>query len=70
MPPIPKELTPALRGVPLVFHSERVALTYKGLLTKSIRGLGSSKCRVGGSNLCLRAKTVLISPATPAAASK
>ncbi|OAD22362.1 hypothetical protein THIOM_001839 [Candidatus Thiomargarita nelsonii] len=47
-----------------------MVLTKNGLLAKSILGLGISKCKLGGSILCLSASTVLMSPVTPAAVSK
>src|SRR4029450_6837691 len=67
---MPKELTPARRGFPFVFHSDSLVFTTKGLLAKSILGLGCSKCRLGGIFLFSSARTVLMRPATPAASSR
>src|SRR5262249_38490676 len=67
---MPKELTPARRGVELFFHSDNLVFTKKELLAKSICGLACVKLMLGGINLFLRARTVLIKPATPAAASR
>lgn len=55
-----KELILVWWGVLLFFYFERVVLIYKGLLIKFIWGLGFLKFRVGGSDLCLRVKIVLI----------
>ncbi|CAM3655202.1 hypothetical protein COSO111634_22085 [Corallococcus soli] len=68
VPPTPKELTPARRGSVPSGHAERFVWTKKGLLPKSIFGLGVWKCSVGGSSRCFSASTVLSRPATPAAA--
>ena len=71
VPPMPNELTPARRGAgrrgPLAKRDRR---RRTALDAKSICGFGRSKCRLGGSLPCSSARTVLISPATPAAASR
>src|SRR5580698_781756 len=69
-PPIPKELTPARRGPSREFQGLHASLTKNGLFAKSICGLGSRKFRDAGMVRCSRASTVLMRPATPAAASK
>ena len=70
VPPMPNELTPARRGESPSLHALSFVLTKKGLLAKSMFGFSFSKCRLGGSCLCLSVCTVLIKPATPAAASR
>ncbi|AKA09248.1 hypothetical protein SAZ_41495 [Streptomyces noursei ZPM] len=40
VPPVPKELTPARRGVSSVFQSVSSVQTWKGERTKSMSGLG------------------------------
>ncbi len=70
VPPTPNELTPARRGVARAASPGGRALTKNGLAAKSICGLGLSKCSAAGSTPCSSASAVLISPATPAAASR
>ncbi|MNV64020.1 hypothetical protein D3C71_1566450 [compost metagenome] len=70
VPPMPKELTPARRGCAPMGHARASVLTKNGLAPKSICGLGVSKFRLGGRVACLSAITVLMSPVTPAAASR
>ena len=71
VPPMPNELTPARRGVPLVSHG-RARRVDEERARARIRcaDWASSKCRLGGSSPCLSASAALISPATPAAASR
>lgn len=68
-PPTAKELTPARRGKPSGSQSVSSVATLNGLLSKSIWGLGSVKCRLGGICRWPSARTVLTKPAAPAAAS-
>ena len=70
VPPIPNELTPALRRVGPLGQGRTSVLTKKGLLGRSIAGCGASKCRLGTSVWCLSMRHVLISPAIPEAASR
>ena len=70
VPPMPKALTPARRGVAAWGQGLATVLTWKGLRSKSICGCGRSKCRLGGKVACLSESTVLIRPVTPAAASR
>jgi hypothetical protein len=67
---MPKLLTPARRGDSPRAHSRNRALTKNGLSAKLIFGFGLTKCRLGGINLFSSMSTVLMSPATPAAASR
>jgi hypothetical protein len=64
------ELTPARRGAPFTGQGRSSALTKNGLSSSSHAGLARLKCSVGGISPCRRAWTALISPATPAAASR
>src|SRR5690606_3944635 len=70
VPPIPNELTAALRGVPLTSQDLREVLTQNGLCAKSIFGFGVSKLTTGKICRYLRERTDFIKPATPAAASR
>ena len=47
-----------------------LAFTWNGLASQSISGFGVSQCRLAGISACPSASTVLIRPATPAAASR
>ncbi|MDT4826445.1 hypothetical protein FQZ97_597570 [compost metagenome] len=67
---MPKELTPARRGVSPSGHGRASVFTRNGLFAKSICGFGCSKCRLGGSVRWRSASVALMSPATPAAASR
>ncbi len=69
VPPIPNELTPARRGWPSHSQARRRVFTKNGELSKSMFGLGLVKWRLGGSSPCRSESTVLMKPATPAAAS-
>ncbi|MEK8146052.1 hypothetical protein NKH18_47260 [Streptomyces sp. M10(2022)] len=69
VPPTPSAFTAARRGVPVDSHSRKVVLTRNGEFSKSISGFGFSKFRLGGIRRCRMERIVLISPATPAAAS-
>src|SRR5688500_18250509 len=70
VPPMPNELTPAfLKLFPRV-QSRNWVFTKNGLLLKSMFRFGFVKWRLGGICLFFRERTVLIKPATPAAASK
>ena len=72
VPPMPNELTPApARPCRRACHGRSVVLTKNGLAAKSIFGFGVSKCRLRRDRRRARAPaTVLIRPATPAAASR
>src|SRR5215831_3608107 len=68
---MPKELTAARRGLEGLLGQGRTQVgTKKGEEEKLHWGLGVAKCRLGGSCRWRSACTVLISPATPAAASR
>ncbi len=69
VPPIPKELTPARSG-PSPVQGVVPVLTLKGPAAKSMAGLGVVWLTVGTSVRCFIISTVLITPATPAAASR
>ncbi len=69
VPPKPKALTPARRGSgPEWVHSRSSVFTRNGVEAQSTFGLGSWKCRLGGSTLSFRLMTALNMPAAPAAA--
>ena len=69
VPPKPNALTPARRGSgPEWVHSRRSVFTRNGVAAQSTLGLGSLKCRLGGSTLSFRLMTALNIPAAPAAA--
>ncbi len=71
MPPIPNALAPARRGKSGdASHGTSCVGTKKGLDPKSIWGFGDSKYRLGGISRFSRQRTVLMRPATPAAASR
>src|SRR5438132_7748198 len=69
VPPTPKELINARRGVPFRGNWHNLELTKKGLFAKSILGFGDSKCNEAGSSPYLSAKAVFIRAATPEATS-
>ena len=71
VPDHPKPLTPARGGPPeRRGHSMRSPATRRGIRSQSISGLGSWKCRCFGIVPRPIDRTALITPATPAAASK
>ena len=70
VPPMPKELTPARRGTGPRFHSRRAVLTKKGPASKSMEGLGRSKCRLGGISSWRNASAALMRPTRPATVSR
>ncbi len=65
-----RSCTPARRGALPASQSASRELTKNGLAAKSISGFGSSKWRLGGIFPWRSISTVLIRPATPAAASR
>ncbi len=68
VPLTPKEETPARRGRP-VRGQGRCSVTSSTLPdAQAACGVGASTCRVAGTWPCRMARTVLITPATPAAA--
>src|SRR5581483_2108270 len=71
MPPKPKALTAARRGVlvPRGFHSRASDNTANGLSERAIPDAAFAKLAVAGRVLCLIARRVLIKPAAPAAVS-
>ena len=69
-PPKPKELTPASARPPFSGQAVRFCATRSGRLSNGMFGLGSVKFRLGGIIRWRMAKATLISPATPAAASR
>ena len=68
MPEAPKEETPALRGWPLGSHAVASLKSSICPASQSTLEEGESTCRVFGSTPSRIAITVLITPATPAAA--
>nr|WP_262414574.1 hypothetical protein [Streptomyces sp. ST1015] len=66
---MPKELT-AARRMPGTRQGPASAAGTKGAPDQSKSGLGVSWCRLAGTTPCSSARTALISPATPAAASR
>ncbi len=68
VPLIPKEDTAARRGRPASGQSAGSASSDTAPADQSTCGLGSSACRVRGNDPCRMACTILITPATPAAA--
>src|SRR5262249_36048213 len=69
-PPTPNELMAARRGFGPRSQRRSEVLTKNGLFWKSISGLGVLKFSEGGMTSFLSARTVLISPATPAAGAR
>ncbi|CAM3866271.1 hypothetical protein COSO111634_27445 [Corallococcus soli] len=70
VPPTPKELTAARRGVSPAGQGRKVVLTKKGPASKSICGLAFSKCRLGGISPWCSASAAFIRPASPATVSR
>ncbi len=69
VPLMPKEEIPARRGRPLSAGQGTGSVSSRtSPADQSTCGDGSSACRVRGSSWCCMARTILISPATPAAA--
>ena len=68
MPLIPNADTPARRGWPFAAHGTGSVSSRTAPAVQSTCGVGSSACSVRGSRPCRRASTILITPATPAAA--
>src|ERR1035441_2903029 len=68
VPPKPKALRPARRGVFAgTVHGRNSVLTYRGERAKSIAELGCSKFRLGGNTLSRSARMAFSNPAAPAA---
>ena len=71
VPPMPKELTPARRGRrPRTARVPRRRWHRTGCVSSRSAGFGLLKLTSGGSSRCCSASTVLMRPATPAAASR
>ncbi len=68
MPEMPKEETPARRRSPPGSHSRACASSSTPPADQSTCGVGSSRCSVRGRVRLRIAITILITPATPAAA--
>ena len=68
VPLMPKAETPARRGRPVSGQGVGSVSRRMAPLDQSMCGEGSSACSVRGSRPCLIASTILITPATPAAA--
>ena len=68
VPLIPNEDTPARRGPPSTGQSTGSVSSRTAPADQSMCGDGSSACNVRGSTPCRIAITILITPATPAAA--
>ncbi len=68
VPLIPKADTPARRGRSPGAHSTGARSSSTAPLPQSTAPVGSSACRVAGSTPCRSACTILMMPATPAAA--
>ncbi len=66
----PNELTPAMRGPLGSCQDRRSVTTSRGSSSQAMCGLGVCRCRCAGSSPCCSARTTLISPAMPAAASR
>jgi hypothetical protein len=67
VPLIPKADTPVRRGRPLVFHATGSVSSRTSPAVQSTCGEGTSACRVAGSRPFLSARTILMTPAAPAA---
>ena len=65
-----ERLTAAILAPPPEDQSRHVALTKKGLLSKSIFGFGVVKLMLGGTTPCFKAKAAFISAASPAVCSR
>ncbi|CAM3618354.1 hypothetical protein COSO111634_20865 [Corallococcus soli] len=70
VPPTPKELTAARLGVPPRGQGRRWVLTKNGPASKSIRGFGCSKWRLGGISPSRSDSATLMRPASPATVSR
>ncbi|RPK40748.1 hypothetical protein EES37_20665 [Streptomyces sp. ADI91-18] len=68
VPLMPKDETPARRGRPVSGHSTGSVSRAMSPAVQSTCGVGSSTCSVGGSTPLRMARTILMMPATPAAA--
>ncbi len=68
VPLTPKEETPARRGRPSRGHSLASVSSSTAPADQSASGVGSATWSVAGSTPCRSASTILITPATPAAA--
>ena len=69
VPPNPKALTPPRRtSCAGAAQGRRPVLTANGRVSQSTLGLGSTKFRLGGSCFAWSDRTILNSPAAPAAA--
>ena len=68
VPLIPNEDTPARRGCPSTGHSRGCASTSTAPTDQSTCGDGASTCKLAGITPWRIAATILITPATPAAA--
>ena len=68
VPLMPNDDTPARRGLPVAGQGTASVSSRTAPADQSTCGDGSSTCRVGGSTPCRIASTILITPATPAAA--
>ncbi|GAB3823434.1 hypothetical protein GCM10027610_000350 [Dactylosporangium cerinum] len=68
VPLTPNDEMPARRGWPLTFHGTGSASSDTAPIDQSTCGVGRSTCRVRGSSSCRIAMTILMMPATPAAA--
>ncbi len=68
VPLMPNAETPARRGAPVSGHGRVSVISSTAPADQSTCGVGSSTCSVFGSTPCCMASTILITPATPAAA--
>ncbi len=68
MPLIPNEDTPARRGRPVCGQATGPVTSATAPADQSTRDDGASTCSVLGTTPCRIASTILITPATPAAA--
>ncbi len=68
MPEIPNDDTPARRGRPTPGHSREAVTNSTAPDDQSTCDDGTSTCNVAGTTPCRIAKTILMTPATPAAA--
>ncbi|PSK61337.1 hypothetical protein B0E53_06766 [Micromonospora sp. MH33] len=68
VPEMPKDDTAARRGRSTAGHAVGAVASVTAPAVQSMCGDGSSTCSVGGTRPCRMASTILIRPATPAAA--
>ncbi|PSK61769.1 hypothetical protein B0E53_06331 [Micromonospora sp. MH33] len=68
VPEMPNDDTAARRGRPTAGHGRASVTSSTAPADQSMCGDGSSTCRVAGTRPCRMASTILITPATPAAA--